>query len=85
MLERLIKLRVPVYGVLHNRSVIKKKEARCMDMTDADWSNAESLVKVLRPLQLATASLSGEYYPTFGNLYPIIYGLINISSDRPGG
>ena len=29
-------------------------------------------------MQLATQALSGEYYPTFGNLYPIIYGLINI-------
>ena len=47
-------------------------------MSDADWSNAESLVKILKPLQLATQALSGEYYPTFGNLYPIIYGLINI-------
>ena len=78
MLERLIKLCVPIYSVLHNRSVIKEKEARCLDMSDADWSNAESLVKILKPLQLATQALSGEYYPTFGNLYPIIYGLINI-------
>ena len=40
MLERLLKLCVPIYSVLHNRSVIKEKEARCLDMSDADWSNA---------------------------------------------
>ena len=52
--------------------MIKDKDARVLDMTDADWSNAEGLVRILKALQLATQALSGEYYLTFGNLYPII-------------
>ena len=76
MLQRLLELRIPLYGVLHDRNVIKEKDAKALDLRDSDWSIVEALVGVLRPLQVATQALSGEFYPTLGQVYPIIYGLL---------
>ena len=76
MLERLLRLRIPLYGVLHDRSIIKEKDAKALDLRDNDWTVAESLVEVLRPLQVATQAISGEFYPTLGQVYPIIFGLL---------
>ena len=70
-----MRLRIPLYGFLHDRSIIKEKDAKALDLRDNDWTVAESL-EVLRPLQVATQAISGEFYPTLGQVYPIIFGLL---------
>ena len=74
LLERLIDLRIPLYGVLYDLS--KEKDSKNLEMSDNDWAVAEELVKILKPLQIATQTISGEYYPMLGNVYPIISSLI---------
>ena len=76
MLEHLLRLPISLYGVLHDRSIIRQKDAKALDLRDNDWNVAESLVEVLRPLQVATQAISGEFYPTLGQVYPIIFGLL---------
>ena len=86
LLERLIALRIPLYGVLYDLS--KEKDAKSLEITDNDWSIAEGLVQILKPLKIATQTISGEDYTTLGNVYPIISSLIashlNDDIDVPG-
>ena len=77
MLERLVRLRIPLYAVLHDRAVVKEKDAKMLELSDHDWSVAEYLTVILKPLQIATQTMSGEYYPTLGNVYPIVVMLVN--------
>ena len=74
LLDRLIDLRLPLYGVLYDLS--KEKDSKNLEMSVNDWAVAEGLVKILKPLHIATQTISGEYYPTLGNVYPIISSLI---------
>ena len=76
MLERLVQLRIPLYAVLYDRGIIKEKDAKMLELSDNDWSVAEHLTMVLKPLQFATQTMSGEYYPTLSNVYPIIIMLV---------
>ena len=76
MLERLVRLRIPLYAVLYDRAIIKEKDAKILELSDNDWSVAEHLTMILKPLQIATQTMSGEYYPTLGNVYPIIIMLV---------
>lgn len=76
MLQRMVSLRISVYGVLHNRNIVKEKDAQMLELSDNDWSVAEHLCALLKPLQIATQTMSGEYYPTLGNVYPIINSIV---------
>ena len=55
----------------------KEKVVKTLEMLDSDWSIAEDLVNILKPLQKATQTIIGEYYPTLGNVYPINASLIS--------
>ena len=68
MLERLVKLRIPIQVVLNHSDLLP---------TQNQWKLMEQLATVLKPLKLTTELLSGEQYPTMSFVYPTLIGLIN--------
>lgn len=70
MLERLEKMEMAVTLVLQN-------EPGCghLKMSGTQWDMAKDLVKILRPLQIATTVLSAQYQPSISCVFPILHGL----------
>ena len=73
MLERLLRLKVPLTAVQEDEST--KEKDRALLLKDKKWSMASDLVKVLQPFECATTILSGQQYPTLSLLLPVIAGL----------
>ena len=76
MLQRLVKLKLPIMAVLEDDSVTHKPEHRALLLKDKMWSLAEDLVKVLIPAERATALLGGQNYVTVAFVLPIISSLV---------
>ena len=76
MLERLIELRWPVTAVLSDDRVTKRSD-RSLDLKGDQWVLAEQLVKVLHPIEVATAFLSSEENASLSCVLPVMYGLVD--------
>ena len=83
MLERSVRLRIPLCAVLYDRGIIKEQDAKMLELSDNVWSVAELITMVLKPLQIATQTMNREYYPTLGNVYPIIIMLVTNHLQDP--
>lgn len=77
MAERLIGNRNAIMNVLADRSVTSQKQAQTLEIFERDWNVLEALVKVLKPLEVATTVLSGG---TLSMVNPIIRTLLVITS-----
>ena len=66
MLERLVKLETAVTTMLEN-----SHRYGHLRMTGAQWDLAKDVVKVLKPLQIATTVLSAGYQPSISCVFPI--------------
>ena len=75
MLERLLKQRWAIYGVLHDETVSKPDHKR-LDLKDEEWELASQLIVVLKPLQVATTALCEEHNVSVSLVYPVVYGLL---------
>lgn len=75
MLQRLIEMRWPITAVLSDESVTKRSDKH-LDLTTAQWSLAEELVKILEPFDVATTVLCGEEKSIISCTLPIIFGLL---------
>ena len=73
MLERLLKLKVPLRKVLDGDTATDSD--RVLLLKDDQWALAADVVTVLTPFEQATVILSGQEYPTIFLLYPVIAGL----------
>ena len=76
MLQRLVRLKLPIMAVLEDDSVTPKPEHRALLLKDKMWILAEDLVKVLTPAERATALLGGQNYVTVAFVLPIISSLV---------
>lgn len=72
MLERLLKLKIPVIAVL-DRS--EKREIRQLMIKDRHWELARDIVKILAPFENVTAVLGGQKYVTASLLLPLVQKL----------
>jgi hypothetical protein len=61
MMERLDTLRWPVSAVLHDTNVVKKDDAKRLDMSDEKWELMHELLPCLRPLQVGSCIFKLTY------------------------
>ena len=72
MIERLLKLRVPIYGVLFDDKLTKIGDRAKLDMKDSYWKIIEDIIPVLEPLAEITEVLGKESEPTGSSVYILI-------------
>ena len=72
MLERVLKLRLPITAVL---SGAKKKDHRDLLLKDQQWALIEKVIEVLHPFQVATTVFSGQQYVTMSLVLPVVTSL----------
>lgn len=60
MLDYLLILRTAVVAVISDREYFNTKIAKKLEILEEDWDKCEVLVKLLKPLQLATTILCSE-------------------------
>ena len=87
MMKSLLPNRAGIYSVLHNKDFTKPEMARKLEIKNEFWAFIEKLCKVLKPFEIATSQLSGEFYPTLGSVYPLVHGILKnylmVSADDP--
>ncbi|CAI6372557.1 unnamed protein product [Macrosiphum euphorbiae] len=76
MCERLVVNRGAIIAVLADRDITSAALALKLEINEGEWTEMESMIKLLKPLQVATVVLCEENV-TISILRPIIYGLIN--------
>ena len=76
MMERLLKLRVPLYAVICDDKVTRVKDRAGLDIQDSMWKVMEDLVPVLLPLAEATEMLTKEDWPTSSCIHVLVQALI---------
>ena len=72
MLQRLLKLRVPIYGVLFDDKLTKVGDRAKLDMKDCYWKVIEDILPILEPLAEITEVLGKENEPTGSSVYVLI-------------
>lgn len=77
MLQRLLKLQIPVYGVIFDDSVTKSGDRVRLDIKDSFWKVMEDIVPILEPLEQITELLGKEDVPTGSQVFILLYSLIN--------
>lgn len=76
MFESLIRNRSAISSVLANRSITKLVQAQSLEISESEWIQIESLVKLLKPFKVATTVLCSETKVTMSMVRPIINGLL---------
>ncbi|KMQ85300.1 zinc finger bed domain-containing protein 1-like protein [Lasius niger] len=75
MCESLLRNRSAIELVLGDRQITTVAISKNLEISEEDWSIMESMVKVLRPFQVATTVLCNENMVTISLVRPIIHGL----------
>ena len=73
MLQRLLKLRVPIYTVIFDESVTKVGDRVRLDIKDSYWKIIEDSIPVLEPLAQITEVLGKENEPTASAVYVLLF------------
>jgi hypothetical protein len=76
MFEWFLEQLLAIFAVLHNTSITSPADAQVLELSDKVWKVVEDLVPVLKPLQVATTTISGTSFPTLSIVYPIVLGLL---------
>ena len=84
MMQRLLKLRVPVYAVIMDDKVTKQSDRSDLDIPDSMWRTMEDITPVLAPLAQATEILANESVPTISSIYVLLPTLLAGLSDIEG-
>lgn len=66
MLARLLKLRAPISVELSESDSVENLSAQ-------EWKLMNAIVRVLQPLEQATAELSADHYPTLSQVIPLLH------------
>ena len=74
MLAHLLKLHWPVFAVLSDESVTKR---RYLNLKSEQWKFAEELIPVLEHFSIATTFFSLEENVSISSLFAIVYGLLD--------
>ena len=77
MMERLLKLRVPVYSVIFDDSVTKPSDRCILDIRDSFWKVMEDVCPILEPLAEVTELLGKEDLPTGSSVYVLMHNLVS--------
>ena len=78
MFESLVEQHWAIYAVLHDES-ITSSDHRVLDLKLEQWELIHQLTVVLKPLQVATTALSGEFKATVSLIYPVVMGFCQIT------
>lgn len=76
MCLRLLDSRAAVVAVLSDRNITSLKIALKLEVGEKEWREMEGLVKLLKPLQVATTVVCDEKNVTSSLVRPIVLGLI---------
>ena len=88
MMDRLLKLRVPVYAVLFDDQITNKSDRASLDIKDCHWQILEKVCPVLKPFVDATEILSKEDLPTGSAVYILLHDLMTqhlVSTELDAG
>ena len=77
MLERLLRLRVPIYGVIFDDTVMKPADHNIVDIQDCIWQVMEDVCPILEPLAELTELLEKDDLPAKCFAYVILHNLIS--------
>ena len=81
MIDRLLKLRLPISAVLADSAVTGREHCN-LDLQSSSWDLLEQLKAVLYPFQVATTYLSSEYNVSISTMLPVIHGIVkNMQPD----
>lgn len=72
MLDRLYKNRCPVSNVFADRTVTATTMAQKFEVTENQWTDIETIVKLLKPLQVITAVFCGEKHCSISMVRPLL-------------
>ena len=76
-MERLLKLRVPVYSVIFDDSVTKPSDRCILDIRGSFWKVMEDVCPILEPLAEVTELLGKEDLPTGSSVYVLMHNLVS--------
>ncbi|XP_025192631.1 zinc finger BED domain-containing protein 1-like [Melanaphis sacchari] len=88
MLDRIYKNRCPISNVLADRSLTTAAMAHKFEVSEHQWTNVETLIKLLKPLQIMTTVFCGEKYCSSSMVRLLLNAVIekhlkhNISDDE---
>ena len=81
MIDRLLKLRLPISAVIAD-SAVTRRDHRNLDLQPSSWDLLEQLKAVLYPFQVATTYLSSEYNVSVSAMLPVVHGIVkNMQPD----
>jgi len=72
MLDRLYENRCPVSNVFADRTVTTAAMAQKFEVTENQWAAIETIVKLLKPLQVITTVFCGEKYCSISMVRPLL-------------
>ena len=76
MMQRLLRLRIPLYAVLCNDKIISQSDRMSLDMDDGIWKIMEDVIPVLEPFAEVTEMLSREDLPTSSSIMVLVPTLL---------
>ena len=76
MVERLLKLRVSIYGVLYQDGIISSTDRAQFDLKDSVWKLLEDMLVVLEPFKEATEIFSSASKPTISSVYVVLNNML---------
>ena len=71
MLNRLHKNRLPVSNVIADRAITSATVAESLEITERQWRTIESLLNILKPLQLITTLFCGDSHSPITMVRPL--------------
>ena len=77
MINRLLKLRVPVYAAIFDDTVTKPGDRVKLDIKDCHWKNMEDIAPILEPMEQITEILGKEDAPTGSGVFVLIHSLFS--------
>ena len=76
MLERLCTNRCCISNVIADRSVTSSGAAKSLEITESQWGKIESLIIILKPLQIITTLFCGETHSPISMVRPLLKNLL---------
>ena len=76
MVERLLKLRVSIYGVLYQDGIISSSDRAQFDLKDSVWKLLEDMLVVLEQFKEATEIFSSASKPTISSVYVVLNNIL---------
>lgn len=76
MLDQLFKNRCPISNVLADRSLTTAAAIHKFEVTEPQWTDVETLIKLLKPLQIMTTVFCSEKYCSSSMVRPLLNAVI---------